>query len=131
MVAGIAFQLATMSIFAVLAGDFFLRVVVRNNKSKNVLPREVKLVLLAMAVAFVMIYVRSVYRTVELAQGWDGYLITREGYFIGLDAALMFVAVAVLLVFDPVVLLRDPGPGADVYDSSEPKPTPPTLLEER
>ncbi|KAK3327460.1 RTA1 like protein-domain-containing protein [Cercophora scortea] len=139
MVAGIAFQLATMSLFALLAGAFLLRVM-RDMKSNNTtlinsMTHEVKLTLLSIGLAFVAIYVRSVYRTIELAQGWEGYLITREGYFIGLDAALMFVAVGVLLVFDPIVLLSTretrgdtvPGGGgtSNVYDSmsSEPKQT--------
>lgn len=100
MVAGIAFQLATMTLFAGLVLDFLRRV------RRRVLPRAVKLVLLALAVSFVMIYIRSIYRTVELAQGWTGYLIEREGFFIGLDAALMFVAVGVFLIFDPASLLR-------------------------
>ena len=52
-----------------------------------------------------MIYIRSIYRTVELAQGWNGYLITHEGYFLGLDASIMVIAVWAFLVFDPAVLL--------------------------
>ncbi|KAK3377981.1 RTA1 like protein-domain-containing protein [Podospora didyma] len=110
MVAGIAFQLFTMTIFAGLVLDFLRRV--RNKRIAGTLPggklpKQIKLVLVAVFVAFVMIYIRSVYRTIELAQGWEGYLITHEGYFIGLDATLMFVAVAVFLVLDPAVLLRD------------------------
>ncbi|RKL22261.1 hypothetical protein BFJ72_g14716 [Fusarium proliferatum] len=53
-----------------------------------------------------MIFVRSIYRTIELIQGWEGYLITHEGSFIGLDAATMVIAVGIFNVFDPVFLLR-------------------------
>ncbi len=103
MVAGIAFQLGTMTFFAVLVLDFLRRA------SKLDLPKQYKRVLFAMFVSFTMIYIRSIYRTIELAQGWTGYLITHEGFFLGLDAAIMFVAVAVFLVFDPAVLLpKDP-----------------------
>lgn len=100
MVAGIVFQLFTMSIFALLVVDFLRRA------SSLAIPRRMKLVLVALFVAFLMIYIRSIYRTVELAEGWRGFLITHEGYFIGLDATLMVVAVTVFLVFDPAVLLQ-------------------------
>ncbi|KAJ9148589.1 RTA1-domain-containing protein [Pleurostoma richardsiae] len=99
MVGGIVFQLGTMTLFALFFVDFLRRI-----RGMSV-PRNIKLVLIAMVVSFVMIYIRSVYRTVELLQGWDGYLITHEGYFIGLDAAIMVVAVAVLLALDPASLI--------------------------
>jgi RTA1 like protein len=104
MVAGIAFQLGTMSFFALLVLDFLRR------SRKLAMQIEYKKVLFALFISFTMIYIRSVYRTVELAQGWTGYLITHEGYFIGLDAALMFVAVIIFLVFDPAVLLPNDTP---------------------
>lgn len=107
MVGGIAFQLGTMSFFAILFLDFLRR------SRKLHMPLNYKKVLVAMVVSFVMIYIRSVYRTIELAQGWSGFLITHEGYFIGLDAALMVVAVAVFLVFDPAVLLPKDTPALE------------------
>ncbi|KAK4167971.1 RTA1 like protein-domain-containing protein [Cladorrhinum sp. PSN259] len=127
MVAGIVFQLFTMTIFAGLVCDFLRRVFVlqqrqqqgqststgnineegRERKNGLLLTKRMKLVLGSMFVAFIMIYVRSIYRTIELAEGWSGHLITHEGYFIALDAALMFVAAAVWLMMDPAVLLRD------------------------
>ena len=45
--------------------------------------------------------VRNFYRAVELAQGWDGYLITHEVYFAVLDGALMVMAVVVFNLFFP------------------------------
>ena len=47
------------------------------------------------------IMVRNFYRAVELAQGWDGYLITHEVYFAVLDGALMVMAVVVFNLFFP------------------------------
>ncbi|KAK3947587.1 RTA1 like protein-domain-containing protein [Pseudoneurospora amorphoporcata] len=110
MVAGIAFQLFTMTVFAALVLDFLRRVyklAKGRSDGQGGLTRNMKLTLLALFVSFVMIYIRSVYRTVELAQGWSGYLITHEGYFIGLDGSLMVVSAGIFLVFDPAVLLRD------------------------
>jgi hypothetical protein len=53
------------------------------------------------------IYVRSIYRTIELLQGWKGYLITHEEYFVALDGAMMVAAVVVFNVVHPGWLLPD------------------------
>jgi hypothetical protein len=71
------------------------------------MPLNYKKVIAALFIAFAMIYIRGIYRTVELAQGWTGFLITHEGFFLGLDASVMVVAVWIFLVFDPAVLLPD------------------------
>lgn len=101
MVAGIAFQLFTMSVFALLVVDFLRRA------RGLVIKIPIKLVLIGLFVAFLMIYIRSIYRTIELAEGWTGFLITHEGYFIALDATLMVITVTVFLLLDPAMLLRE------------------------
>lgn len=106
MVAGIAFQLGTMTLFGGLMVDFFLRV---RGEFREAVTRGMRMVFGAVLVSFAMIYVRSVYRTIELAQGWHGYLITHQGYFIGLDATIMVVAVAVFGLVDPALIFRNEG----------------------
>lgn len=96
--------MAAMTVFVFLLGDF-LRVVWRMGGMRK-LPRGAALVLPAMVLSVVTIYIRSIYRTVELLQGWRRYLIVHERYFIALDAATMVLAVAVYNVFDPAVLLQ-------------------------
>jgi hypothetical protein len=50
----------------------------------------------------ICIFARSVYRVVELAQGWNGNLITHEAYFIVLDSVLMLIfAYSHIFVFPP------------------------------
>lgn len=105
MVTGIVFQMAAMTVFVFLLGDFLRRVVWRMGGMRK-LPRGAALVQPAMVSSVVTIYIRSIYRTVELLQGWRGYLIVHERYFIALDAAMMALAVAVYNVFDPAVLLQ-------------------------
>lgn len=61
--------------------------------------RKAKFLLVGEAFASAMIYYRGVYRSIELAQGWSGYLMTHEIYFIWLDGfpmVLCFVTFAVL-----------------------------------
>ncbi|POS78792.1 RTA1 domain-containing protein [Diaporthe helianthi] len=105
MEGGIVFQLATMTLFGFLVGDFARRISSAKFGLAGAVTRNLKLVLAAIFVSFVMIYIRSIYRTIELAQGWRGHLITHEVYFIALDAAMMIVAVAVFVPADPAVLL--------------------------
>lgn len=74
------------------------------------------------AVASAMIITRGVYRSIELVQGWDGYLITHEIYQVSsflveqcadrvlirqnvLDGIPMVIAVAVFNVINPLWVL--------------------------
>ncbi|KAG1741867.1 RTA-like protein [Suillus paluster] len=47
------------------------------------------------------IFIRSVYRTVELANGWTGTVITTQRYFDWLDGALVTLAIYTLNVMHP------------------------------
>lgn len=104
MVAGIVFQLFSITIFVLCAADF-LRRLSRLGHFKSVTKGPLALLLGSMVFSVVCIYIRSIYRTVELVQGWEGYLITHESYFIGLDGVMMILAVAVFNVFHPGFLL--------------------------
>lgn len=124
MEGGIVFQLATMTLFGVLLVDFARRLQSRKFGLRDAVTRNLKLVLGAIFLSFVVIYIRSVYRTIELAQGWRGHLITHEVYFIALDAAMMVIAVAVFMPIDPAVMLSaqkyrpaKQSPSADVSDA--------------
>lgn len=101
MVGGIAFQLVSILVFTLL----FARIIwTARAQVKEV--REVKLVTIATGVSVLMMIIRSIYRTIELAQGWTGFLIRREGYFIGLDGLTMILAMAVFNVYNPGSLLN-------------------------
>jgi hypothetical protein len=54
-----------------------------------------------MFISDVAIFVRGIYRVVELAQGWKGYLITHEAYFYGFDTALMIITLSVWIIGQP------------------------------
>lgn len=71
--------------------------------------RNVQLLLGGVAWATVMIYIRGIYRSIELAQGWTGYLITHEVYFIWLDGFVMVLCMAGLAVAHPGFLLPRSG----------------------
>lgn len=99
MIAGVIFQLVAMTIFAGLALDFARRSV------RLATPAGFGQVMAALFISLVAIYARSVFRAIELAEGWDGYLMLHERYFLGLDGALMVLAVGIFLVMDPARIL--------------------------
>lgn len=56
---------------------------------------------------------------IELSQGWTGYVITHEVYFIVLDGAMMVIAVGIFNIFHPGWLLI---PAASVASAKEKSP---------
>ncbi|KAF5490082.1 Uncharacterized protein CGCS363_v012067 [Colletotrichum siamense] len=106
MLGGIAVQLFTMTLFGGFLGDFFWRVF---SHVRGSVIYGMKLVFVSLTISFVMVYIRSVYRVIELAQGWNGYFLTHEVYFIALDAVVMVIAVAIFVPLDPAVILGREG----------------------
>lgn len=99
MVVGIIFQMASITVFVLFAADF-LRRTMRKRLLQSWSHPAVPL-LGAMVLSAVCIYIRSIYRTIELLQGWNGYLITTQRFFIALDASMMVIAVAIFNVIHP------------------------------
>lgn len=105
MLAGIIFQAASTTVFMVCALSFTTRAL----KSRRALASKWKLrtLLGAMAVTTTCIQARCVYRTIELFQGWKGYLITREMYMVWFDAVLMLIASGIMTLAHPGWLLPE------------------------
>jgi hypothetical protein len=99
MVAGILFQLASILVFVSL----FTVVIMRALKSRGEVlsQKKVQWIIAATVFSVVLIVTRSIYRTIELLQGWSGYLITTERYFIALDGSMMVLAVGVFNIARP------------------------------
>ncbi|KAJ5611354.1 RTA1-domain-containing protein [Penicillium lagena] len=103
MLAGIIFQTFSITIFVICAVDF----VRRTSRSHLIDPYRKSLtpMLYAMFFSLTCVYIRSIYRVVELAQGWAGFLITHQIYFVILDGAMMVLAVGVFNFVHPGRLL--------------------------
>ncbi|OCL14405.1 RTA1-domain-containing protein [Glonium stellatum] len=98
MVGGIIFQTASISIFGFFFIEFLRRVC---HDRHNAMSRKIWVLVFASAFSCLTIYIRSIYRVVELLQGWSGYLITHENFFIALDGSLMLGAVVVFNFIHP------------------------------
>ncbi|EJT97904.1 RTA1 like protein [Dacryopinax primogenitus] len=156
MVGGIIWQMAAMTIYVVLALEFFIRV--RLDKPVRQLPdvlgssrtdesssvegekrksrwgikvhvhphveadtalaakvrthgfgfaegSKLSLVMTALFLSTLLIYMRSIYRTIELLDGWTGRIITTELYFNVLDAMPITLAMFTMNLLHPGWLL--------------------------
>lgn len=118
MIAGLAFQVATLFVFIILCADFAFKTMrrVRNMGKEEALdPTHACLrnswafkgFLVALSLATLCIFTRSVYRVAELSEGWNGHLIKTQKYFIGLEGAIVGVAVLALNAFHPGLCFRE------------------------
>lgn len=112
MLAGLGFQVFSLILFAVCAGEFAFRVW-KNQGSWN--PRYTSLVnstlfkcfLLGLVVASVTIFVRSVYRCAELSGGFNGDLFTSdEALFMVLEGVMIIIACTCLTVLHPAICFQ-------------------------
>jgi len=113
MVAGLAFQVATLAIFIGLCTDFALRTHRRYRSLGEAAfdqnphfvtlrqSKKFKGFLVALALATTCIFWRSVYRVAELAEGWTGNLIKRQWLFVGFEGVMVIVACLALNAFNP------------------------------
>ncbi|EGX45288.1 hypothetical protein AOL_s00173g389 [Orbilia oligospora ATCC 24927] len=103
MVGGVIFQMASITVFCCFYGAFLW-------KARNVqLEKSIMRLTYATILSVTCIYIRSIYRTIELLEGWDGYLITTERFFIALDGVMMAIAVIIYNFVHPAILLPSPG----------------------
>jgi len=65
-----------------------------------------------------MFMIRSVFRTIELSQGYVGFLATHEAYVAGLDTLPLFLGIVVYCYFWPPAILTPETrvPRDDVYE---------------
>jgi hypothetical protein len=109
MLGGLGFQVLSLILFGIAAGEFALRVM----KGKgNWNPRYTNLVssklfksfLIGLLVASVTIFARSVYRCVELSGGFNGTLFVRdEALFMVMEGVMFVLATTCLTLLHPAV----------------------------
>jgi len=130
MVGGILWQIVAMTVYVILALEFLIRVrrdwplrpapTAKTNQIAAARFRteeiqqegfglqrgsKLSLMILALATSTTFIYIRSVYRTVELLDGWSGPIITTEVYFNVLDAMPVTLALFTIMFLHPGWLL--------------------------
>ncbi|KAI2728059.1 hypothetical protein CBS147354_2592 [Penicillium roqueforti] len=107
MLAGIVWQVVTLTIFGVMSGHFLLRI---KNAPKDGLTVEARKVwnsrnfwvfFWGIFVAFITTYVRCVYRIAEMAGGWKNHIMQNELDFTILESIMCSVSVIALCITPP------------------------------
>ncbi|KAF1836383.1 RTA1-domain-containing protein [Decorospora gaudefroyi] len=120
MIAGLAFQVATLLFFILLASDFAWRTCRRQNnfgqtavehqRAKLRSSWSFKAFLGTLSLSTLLIFTRCVFRVAELSEGWGGHLAITQKYFIGLEGAVIIVAVILLNICHPGFCFKDAQP---------------------
>ncbi|KDQ59799.1 hypothetical protein JAAARDRAFT_175339 [Jaapia argillacea MUCL 33604] len=130
MLGGIVFQMAAITVYVACAAEFFwcfyhdkpvrkvesaatspvyLNEVESSSQNKLsraiAIDRNTRLMIVGLALCTVTIFIRSVYRTVELTDGWNGRIISTQVYFNVLDGGMITIAMYTLNFFHPGRLL--------------------------
>ncbi|KAH8881153.1 RTA1-domain-containing protein [Thozetella sp. PMI_491] len=109
MIAGLAWQVFSLVVFTLLCFDFRMRVFfLIGSYSRHCTrlspPANYDL---AMTLAVVFIFVRSVFRCAELSKGFQSDLANDQVTYMILEGTMMVLATALLTVFQPGTLFRD------------------------
>jgi hypothetical protein len=118
MIAGLSVQVVTLLIFILFALDFAIRTFrrIRQLGSQNALDSRhanlrkswvFKGFLIALTISTLSIFTRCVYRVAELSDGWSGHLMKVQHYFVGLEGAIIVVAVYLLNLFHPGLCFKE------------------------
>ncbi|KAJ6536409.1 RTA1-like protein [Mycena vulgaris] len=120
MLGGIVFQFAALVTYCCLAGDFLVRYtsdspVIMRKHDRRVLDRDTKNMIFAIGFSTLVLFIRSIYRIIELGSGWHGRIMRTEVYFNVLDGGMVLLAIWTLNFAHPGRLLgpRRPRPAAE------------------
>ncbi|KAK7028773.1 RTA1 like protein-domain-containing protein [Favolaschia claudopus] len=114
MLGGIGFQFAVIIIFSILALDFTTRYLLdrpvrradsSSTSSRKPMTPRLKVMSIALGFSTVVLFIRSVYRLIELNDGWNGRIIETEVYFNVLDGGMVVLAIFTLNLIHPGVFL--------------------------
>jgi hypothetical protein len=117
MIAGLAFQVATMLLFIFLSADFAWRAyscrgelqVTALEHQRAQLRRSwpFRAFIIALSLSTLLIFTRCVFRVAELSEGWEGHLANTQKYFVGLESAIIIAAVLLLNLCHPGLCFND------------------------
>ncbi|EJD05484.1 RTA1-domain-containing protein [Fomitiporia mediterranea MF3/22] len=117
MLIGIVLQMVAITFFVLLASEFFIRYYTRRpirlrsylavDPSNRRIDRKMQLMIMGLGFTTVCIFIRTVYRTIELINGFTGRIIRTQIYFNVLDGAMIILASYTLNFLHPGYLLRD------------------------
>jgi hypothetical protein len=122
IIGGLSFQAFTLLVFLGLSANFGIRTLKAYRQhghsalSEDPTARKLrhskrfKFLLFSLAFSAVLIFMRSVYRVIELSEGWKGPLMTTEKFVMWLEAIPVAVSGFFLALFHPANCFRNEEP---------------------
>lgn len=111
MLGGILLQFVAIIIYTTLASEFLVRYFaewpLRKNGQRGMLDTRLRLMVIGLCISTFFLLIRTIYRTIELQDGWTGSIISNEKLFNTLDGMPITVAMFTLNVLHPGWLLYD------------------------
>jgi len=107
MIAGLAWQVLSLAVYFALWAEFVFRVKRSNENLKDARftalreSKKFKLFNYALAIATILIFIRCVYRIVELQGGFTGTVASNQVAFMILEGPMIILAVLVLTILHP------------------------------
>lgn len=121
--AGLAFQVSTLSCFCILISDFAWRA--RHTVAKFGLSTRFKVFASFLCIAILTIFLRCCYRVYELSKGYSSSSVPlrNEPLFIGLESSMVIVAAYALIIAHPgpIFYRGDKGPAGRMNIEAEEK----------
>ncbi|KAJ4493559.1 RTA1 like protein-domain-containing protein [Lentinula edodes] len=77
----------------------------RDSGSRGAMDFELEIMSAALVLSTICIFIRAVYRTIELTDGWSGRIISTQRYFNVLDGAMIVIAMYIMNIAHPALLL--------------------------
>ncbi|KAI0724600.1 RTA1-domain-containing protein [Cerioporus squamosus] len=119
MLGGIIFQLTSITVFVILMAEYFLRYSSDRPTGKGKKPQgselakqrppldtRMQLMIFSLVLMTIFLILRSIYRTVELIDGFDGPIIQTQVYFNVFDGGMIVLAMSTLNLLHPGYLLQ-------------------------
>ncbi|KAK6593337.1 rta1 domain-containing protein [Botrytis cinerea] len=100
LVAGLSFQVLGLIVFMIVVVDYTLKVSGERTR------RQAANWATGLTVATVLILIRSIFRVVELAKGFQSKLANEEVPFMILEGAVMILATTIMTIFHPGLIIK-------------------------
>ncbi|OBS21758.1 hypothetical protein FPOA_08095 [Fusarium poae] len=97
LLGGLAYQVFSISVFVILTATFLFRA--RGEISAR--GKKLSVFCIAFSVATILVYLRTIFRLAETAEGLGGHLYSNEIYFACLEFAPIAVAVILFAIWHP------------------------------
>ncbi|KAJ7042169.1 RTA1-like protein [Mycena alexandri] len=121
MLGGIVFQFVAIIAYTTCGVEFLRRYMhdlpthgqAALGSRKSPLTPRMRLLIGALAFSTLVLFIRSVYRIIELSGGWTGRVIQTQVYFLVLDGGMVTLAIYTMNIFHPGRLLGSPSENLD------------------